>query len=271
MRVAACSLHDSDAARMGNEEVARMSVAGLSDHEPVINVRDSCVERNVLDVDGYERTVAGVRIEGVRTGRGRGPNHVLAVSNDQFTLSSCEVGFPMRNRTTLGDGQVILAHIDEGVPGSQWCEIGLETGSLIAYGPGAEHTAVNLPGLKFTFVATDVDRLSRIADDAGIVLDLPPRGEVVQLERSVRTSHIGTAFRTFAEAAQRRTEAANKAGMAVLPALINGFGLEGRRRCGGPRRSGIDSRHVVHQCLDYADVTQSIPSIPELCLVASVS
>lgn len=241
------------------------------DEVTTIDYAGSVVERNVLDVDGYERTVAGIRIEGVRTGKGTGPNHVLAVSNDQFTLTSCEVGFPMRSRTTVGDGQLILAHIDEAQPGSQWCDINLETGALISYGPGAEHTAVNLPGLKFTFVVTDVDRLSGIAADAGVALELPLRGEVREVEPSIATSHLGTAFRTFAEAARRGTHVANKTGMAVLPALVNGLGLEDRRRCAGPSCGAIDSRHVVHLCIDYADATQRIPSIPELCLAANVS
>ena len=33
----------------------------------------------------------------------------------------------------------------------------------------------------------------------------------------------------------------------------------------------ISSRHVVHQCLDYADAVERIPSISELCLAANVS
>jgi AraC-like DNA-binding protein len=33
----------------------------------------------------------------------------------------------------------------------------------------------------------------------------------------------------------------------------------------------IDSRHVVHDCIHYADAVQRIPSISELCLVARVS
>lgn len=238
---------------------------------PTTDSEEYCVERNILDVDGYERTVAGVRIEGVRTGKGVGPNHVLAVSSDQFTLTSCEFGFPMRNRTTIGDGQVVLAHIDEATPGSKWCDLDLEKGSVISYGPGAEHTAVNLPGLKFTFVVADIDRLSRIAEDGGVALTLPARGEVRELEPSSQTSHVGAAFRALAEAAHEKEGLPNKAGLVVLPAMLNGLRRDGRRGCSAPLCGAIDSRHVVHLCMDYADATDRMPSVPELCAAAAVS
>jgi AraC family ethanolamine operon transcriptional activator len=41
------------------------------------------------------------------------------------------------------------------------------------------------------------------------------------------------------------------------------------RRVGSAHR--IDSRHVVHACLDYADLVQRIPSLGELCPAANVS
>lgn len=242
---------------------------------PVLETKEGggavCVSRDVLDVESYERTVAGIRIEGVRAGRGKGPNHVLSVTNDEFALSSCSVGFPMLNRTTLGDGQIVVAHLDEALPGSRWCDIDLRTGALIAYGPGAEHTALNQPDLNFTFVALDVDLLASMADDAALRLDLPERGEVREIEPSIHTARVGSAFRRYAEDAEQGAEELSRTGLALLSAILLGFNLDSYLRCFEPPCGAIDSRHVVHLCIDYADATQRIPSIPELCLAAHVS
>ena len=52
-------------------------------------------------------------------------------------------------------------------PGARWCDIDLHAGAIIVYGPEATHTAVNLPGLEFTFVTTDRGRLAESAEVLG--------------------------------------------------------------------------------------------------------
>lgn len=137
-------------------------------------------------------------------------------------MSSCEVGFPMRNRTTLGDNQVLLAHIDASTPGSRWCEIDLKAGALIAYGPAAEHAAVNLPGLEFSFVAANIDLIAGLADEAGVTLHLPARGEVCEIERPTCPPHFADAIRGLAKAA----DPTDLDGSTILPTLIDVFRCE---------------------------------------------
>jgi len=224
----------------------------------------------VDEIDGYSKSVAGVDIEAVRTGAGIGPNEVLAAQGGRFTLTSCSVGFPMRSRTAVPDDRVIVATIAAAPEGSRWCEIDLRPGSLIVYNPAVEHTAVNLPGLRFTFAITLVEQLALTADLLGLPFVMPPTGEVHALATTDRTRLVAPALTSFAEAAGRERPLSQRAADDVLRAMTRAM-TEDRchQRIGGGR--AIDSRHVVHACIDYADSTRRIPSISDLCLAAHVS
>ena len=67
--------------------------------------------------------------------------------------------------------------------GSRWGDIDLRPRTALVYGSGAEHTALNEPGLGFTFVTSSVDEVRLRADQLGFTLGLPERGNVIELPR----------------------------------------------------------------------------------------
>ena len=232
---------------------------------------DWAVACNVVDeVDGYVRSVAGVDVEAVRTGSGTGPSEVLAARGDRFALTSSSVGFPMRSRATIPDDRVVAATITAAPRGSRWCDIDLRPGSLIVYGPATEHTAVNLPGLQATFAITTVEQLAETADLLGLPVVMPAAGEVRDVEITDRTRHMAPALSTFAEAARQRCRSLPGPADGVMRAMARAMTEERCRLWVGGGRA-IDSRRIVHACIDYANSTQRIPSIGELCLAAHVS
>lgn len=236
-----------------------------------MNQEHQVVARAVTDeVDGYTMSVAGIEIESVRSGPSIGPTQVLGARGDRFTFTSSKIGFPMLSRTTIADDMVIVAHIRSARPGSRWCEIDLVPGSVLAYAPAAEHTACNEPGLEFMFAITEGQQLLETADRLGTGIQSPGRGEVHLLEPTASTDLTGDAFRTFAAAAESGTYPPSALGDDVLRAMVHVLSGDGRlRRAGHSNR--IDSRHVVHACIDYAHSIRRIPSISELCATACVS
>jgi AraC-like DNA-binding protein len=229
------------------------------------------VARTLTDeAETYNSSVAGVDIHAVRAGPGSCPSEVLAATGEQFTLTASKVGFPMFSWTTIPDDMIVLG-LTRAVPsGCRWCEIDLTPGSIVAYGPGAEHTARNLPGLDFIFAITSRERLDEYADRLGMRIDPPGRGEVHELARTANTSLVGQGFSAFKDAAMSGEYPSPAIADDVLLAMTHALGEEDRvRRIGCGRR--IDSRDVVHSCLEYANSVDRIPSISELCLAAHVS
>ena len=110
----------------------------------------------VRDVDGYRGAVAGVDIESIRARQGSGPNVVRTVVGQDVTVTSCDIGFPILSRTTVGDDLVIITIIRSAAPGSRWCEIDLQRGQTLVHGPALEHRATNREGLGFTFAVATV-------------------------------------------------------------------------------------------------------------------
>ncbi len=223
------------------------------------------------DAETYNSSVAGVEIQAVRAGPGTCPTQVLAVVGEQFTFTNSKVGFPMLSQTTVPDDMVTLAYMRAAPPGSLWCEFDVEPGSILAYGPGAEHTARNLPGIDFMFAILRGSHLDKYAESLGIRVEIPLQGQVHQLAWTAKTDAVGPAFAAFADVA-----AANEGypppatADDVLRAVTHALSEDDRvRRIGSARR--INSRHVVHDCLDYANALDRIPSISELCLAAHVS
>lgn len=226
---------------------------------------------SVVDgVDGYTRSVAGVQVEAVRSGLGTGPNRVLTVHDEGLMFTSSDIGFPLRTRTTVGDDHVIVGCVLAAPPGSRWCEFDLRPGTVVAYGSGAEHTGVSLPGLRFEFATVTADRLGECADRIGSPLELPNRGEVRDLTSAPIAPEIFSSMPELAAAAARGRASLPRAEDAVLVAVVRAL-TETDHAMPAHRRRGIDSRHVVHQCMDYVDATGRIPSISELCLAAHVS
>ncbi len=224
----------------------------------------------VDEADDYSRSVAGVQIEAARIGRGIGPNIVDAVSDIRFTATSCRIRFPMVTHTVVGDGKIIVARVMSAEPGSRWCEIDLKPGAIITYGPEAQHAAINRPGLSFTFVITDMERIESLADRMRLRIAPPARGQVHEISSSARTRSLDSAFSALATGLRRGVPMPTGLGNETLCSMVNAMTEDRRvRRIGAAKR--IDSRAVVGASIDYAESIEGIPSIGELCLAAHVS
>jgi AraC-like DNA-binding protein len=253
---------------------ARPACAAVAQRQvphPTLRPPGAVASRTVTDeAESYNSSVAGIEIEAVRAGVGVGPTRVLAAIGDRFTFTESKIGFPMFSRTTVADDMILMAYIRSATPGSRWCEIDLEPGAVLAYAPAAEHTARNLPGLDFMFAITDRRRLDEHAEQLAIRIDTPARGEVHLLPRTPKTELVGRTISTFADAAATSVYPSTVHCDDVLRAMTHALSEHDRvRRIGSTNR--IDSRCVVHICIDYAESIRRIPSISELCLRAHVS
>ena len=222
------------------------------------------------DAETYSNSVAGIEIHSVRTGTGCCPSQLLAARGDRFTFTSSKVGFPMVTETTLSDDIVVIAYMQAVSRGVRWCGLDMEPGEILAYGPAAEHTARNLPGLEFMFVGVDVSLLAEYSDWLETRIEVPLRGRVHQMPRTAKTAAVGPAFLAFADSATSSGYPPPVIADDVLWAIVHALSEEECvQRIGASKR--IDSRHVVRNCIDYANALQRIPSISELCLTAHVS
>ena len=256
---------DEDATTPRDLVVRRPAVCDVGPGEP------PRVALSVVDeVDGYIRSVTGVEVEAVPTGLGTGPNRVLTVQDERLLCTSSEIGCPMRTRTTIGDDRVVLGYVLAAPAGSRWCEFDLRPGTVVTYGPGAEHTGISLPGLHFQFVTIEVGRLADHADQLESPIEMPHPGEVQDLTLSPTVRDVLPSLSELVAAASNAAPFLHTKSDAFLDATVRT--LSGTDRLDPTRASRrIDSRHVIHQCIDYADSVERIPSISELCLAAHVS
>jgi AraC-like DNA-binding protein len=215
--------------------------------------------------------VAGVEIEAVRTGVGVGPTKVLAAVGDRFAFTRSRVGFPMLSQATIPDDMLAVAYIVSATPGNRWCEIDLEPGAVLLYGPEVEHTARNLQGLDFMFAITGRNQLEEHAKQIGCPIAPPSRGCVHLLANPPRNALVQRIFPEFAKLAASGEYPSNTCCDDVLRAMTHAASEEEDvvRVIGNANR--IDGRSVVHACIDYANAIGRIPSISELCLVTHVS
>jgi AraC-like DNA-binding protein len=229
------------------------------------------VARSVVDeTERYSRSVAGIEHNAVRAGAGTGVSDVITATCSDFTFTWSKIGFPMLEMTALRDDLIGLAVMQRTVVGNRWCEMSLAAGDVVTYAPSAKHTAKHLPGTEFMFMIAEVAMFEERAEALGVRLAQMPKGQVNLLPHSGRTCLVSQALDTFG----RDAESGNAPALAIADGLKSAAVLalseRGRRHC--IRSSNrIDSRHVVHLCIDYANSIQRIPSISELCIVAHVS
>jgi AraC-like DNA-binding protein len=224
---------------------------------------------SVDDVDTYTRVVAGLKVEAVRAGTGRGPNRITSVSDGRISANAPSIGFPTLVRTAIGDENLAFACVESAPRGSHWCGRDINDGELYAYGPGTEHVGVNVPGLEFKFVVVRVDDLQQCADELGLWLGDVDRAFLTRLGRSPKA-------------------------LAAARSLVELFRLPGGRNpprwrmdelltvvargLAQPRvvllpgvHEIIDSRRVVNTCVELARRIERRPTLRELCRAAVVS
>jgi AraC-like DNA-binding protein len=221
------------------------------------------------EVDAYIGALPGFRLDVVRTGAGFGPNLARSLVTDDAVIGSGVIGFPMLGQTDVADDRLVAALITSAPRGSRWCEIDLEPGTVLLYGPGAEHTGISPAGTGYSFALIELDRIEELADRLQLRLRLPERGSVEALDStpSVRT--------LAATLSSRRDPAASDAfgSPHALSALhaVTAVLAEHSPNVRGGVCNGIDNRHVVHVCVAYVDTIGRMPSMAELCMVAHIS
>ena len=229
------------------------------------------VEISVTDeVDKYTGSIAGVEIEAVLNGHADGPNSVVTVREPRFTMTSSDVRMPLLSHTTVGDDTIAMTYIKADSQGSRWCGVDLEPGSLMIYGPSAEHSATTRPGLSWACAITDVDQLAALAEQLEVAIESPARGEVRSVAPCAGTLGLGGALCKMAEAACGPSGALARPSDDVLHSMVLALADTDTSQLTGVGR-GIDSRAVTALTIEYARALGRIPSLGELCIAAHVS
>ena len=222
-------------------------------------------------VDTYSAALPGFTLDLVRTGVGFGPNFARATVNDGVMLASCVTGFPILGRTTVADDRVVVGLLTSTPPGSRWCEIDLEPGMMLLYGPGTEHSAVDPAGLGYIALSVTVDRLAAAAEAAELVLPDPRRGQVEVVRPTNRTVHLARVLGSVGD--PRTDESPGRLldrGDAVH-ALVKALSEIPLGRDSGDRPGSTNSRRIANACIEHVDMVGGMPSIAQLCRVAHVS
>ena len=193
------------------------------------------------------------------------------MESESFTFTACKVGFPTLTWSTLPDDRVTVATIHSAPAGSRWCEIDLEPGDVVVWGPSAEHTARNVPGLELTVASIQIERMNASAQRLGTDFETPERGQVCLLDRSsAEAQAVGRALSNYAAVGAGNTVPGSAYEADLVRAVVHSATAQHPKQRIGAGKS-IDSRKVARAYIDYADSTGRIPSISELCTVAHVS
>lgn len=220
-------------------------------------------------VDAYSAALPGFHLDLVRTGVGFGPNITWSVSFDDVALCAGAIGFPMLSQTNVTDGRVAAALVTAAPPGSRWCEIDLQPGTVLLYGPGSDHTGISPAGLEFAFVTVDIDTLGRAAHQlelrqgriaAGSIWSVAPTADVRSLAAALRTVQRQPISESVAAAVRRAT----------VDALATVLATESSVREPARHRT-LNNRRLVHRCIEYYEASEGSPSMSELSDAVFVS
>jgi AraC-like DNA-binding protein len=221
------------------------------------------------EVDAYTGALPGFRLDVVRTGVGVGANVARSLVTDDAVIGSGLIQFPMLGRTDVADDRLVAALITSAPRGSRWCEIDLEPGTILLYGPGTEHTGISPVGTGYSFALIELDRIEELADRLQLPIRLPERGLVEALDPT-------PSVRTLAATLSSRRDPMTSDAFGPPHALsalhaVTAVLAEDSSNVRGGVCNGIDSRHVVQVCVTYVDAIGRMPSIAELCMLAHVS
>ena len=229
------------------------------------------------EADEHSGALPGLTLDVVRTGIGYGPNLTDSYVGEHVTVVSGLIQFPLLGRTTVGDDTIIVALITSAPPSSRWAGIELRTGSLLLYGPGAEHTAVSPAGLRYSAALVSIGALEEAAERRGMGFTVPKRGRVVEVDSTQHAVSLAELLRTASEPLDERGATARSEVLLYSIGTMHSHGVPSSH---GPGRRVLDSRNIAGVCVEYVDADQETssvasierrPTIAELCMVAHVS
>lgn len=219
--------------------------------------------------DTYRNALPGFFLDVVQTGIGTGPNVVRSAHGDGVMLASTVKGFPTMGRTSVADDHVVAGLLTATPPGSRWYGSDLTAGTMLIWGPQAEHAGVDLPGLAYKLLSVSIEQLRRTADQTGLHPRIPGKGQIGFVPPTPESAQLRSILagvedpRTPGRGASVHTDDAL---FAFAKSLTNG---SKPNSIGTERR--INPRRVTAVCIDYADATGTIPTVPEMCRLAHVS
>ena len=220
-------------------------------------------------VDTYAGALPGFHLDVVQTGIGLGPNVVRAAAADGAMLASAVKGFPAMGRTTVADDHVVAGLLTATPPGSRWYGSDLTAGTMLIWGPQAEHAGFELPGFAYKLLSVSIEQLRRTADQTGLHPQLPGKGQISFVPPTPESAQLRSILASVEDPRTPGSAAsvhADNALFAFAKSLTNGSKLNS---IGTTRR--INPRRVTAVCIDYADATGTIPTVPEMCRLAHVS
>jgi AraC-like DNA-binding protein len=145
----------------------------------------------------------------------------------------------------------------------------LEPGTVLLYGPGAEHTATSQVGLEYAFGSFRLQALEETADRLHLKLIPPAKGLVRALAPTPKVRSL-TAILGLGDDQGTSIESALDGPIDTLHAAVAALSTEPPQRVVG-KGARIDSRHIVHVCIEYVEAIERVPTLSEMCLVAHVS
>jgi AraC-like DNA-binding protein len=220
------------------------------------------------DAGGYQAALSRARVDVTRTGAGCGPNALLDVSLEGLEVLSGYVQFPVIGRTTIADDAIAVILIVRAPPGTRWCEIDVAPGDLLMYGPGAGHIACSPTGVEYRVALINHHELDETSDALQVPTFRPARGSAARLNRTTAAQAVGRHLHAVGSPLRPSRELPTTSeGLLRCTARMLSELPEQKRRL-SPR---IESRHVVNECIRYADAIGRRPSISELCLASHVS
>jgi AraC-like DNA-binding protein len=229
--------------------------------QPAVHVID--------ESDDYTAAVAGITVESTRVGQGVGPNVVLSAPGKKVTVTSSHFGFPMTAGAQVLSDRIIAIVVHRNPHGSKWCGVHLKPGAALLYTPGAEHAAINQPGLHFTFAVAEPERLAATSTALGTTIDIPRSSGLHELPPSHGTHRLVVRLGRFTSAAIAG-ESVGQHEQSLLEAFAGAIHDDPSARPLEPSR-GRNSKEIMTDCIEYADAIGRIPGNAELCRAAHVS
>jgi hypothetical protein len=150
----------------------------------------------------------------------------------------------MLGKANFGENTVLITSAP---PGSRWCGIDLEPGTVMLHGPGARHTGVSHVGFSFSFAAINVQAIEETADRLKSRLDLPEEGRVRTLNPAEEVRSL-TRILDLASDPLDSTDIAEMHDLDALHAAVAALSIEQPAREVGAGAK-IDSRYIVHVCI----------------------
>ena len=215
------------------------------------------------EIADFQRALPHFKLDTVKTGLGPASAKLWNVDSPDSTMASVTMGFPILGHARIPHGEVAVVVVTSVPKSARWSGVDLHPGTVLIYGPGAQHTGCSPAWLEYTYLTL---RVGSLDESFRLGKDMPAAGTAAVFDSGGGGRDVAVDMEAIACHANSTGSptAMSEGAEALITQLLHKHPTATSRRL-------ASSRLIVGECISVMDAHGAATTMRDLVRAVSAS